>query len=421
MKFVKILINNIFIPFATFLFILVGVFAALLSAIIEFAVLKELFTSEYQEFIPSFLIALALVLLLEYSKLYLHYLLGRWKHKPDSNSAKYMKKVRIIVSIPIAISFVCTVIFSVTTLDKASYNENAFQTEKARIENQLKTDIQDGKAALDAEQAARLEPYRQAMETTNAEIANFNSGNTSYKKSKNKLDALLAQAESATQNFNTMESSLATEYSNKKTDFENQYRANAEAEIAALTDNADTSNATAYDNKVLSHFLEVIWSIVFHHSSYPRIVYLGIFTPEDIESEKLKAWCDQCIMLGIKTACAITIYLFFMLATSEKIQENNFLLGMAACFISIYISQKYILNSTEKSTATNNFTADCYNTIRDSILQGVLALIGYILLGFLFGQTALDLGWPTIAIGLGSSLSSCISELPQKILNDHPA
>lgn len=51
MKFVKILINNIFIPFATFLFILVGVFAALLSAIIEFAVLKELFTSEYQEFI----------------------------------------------------------------------------------------------------------------------------------------------------------------------------------------------------------------------------------------------------------------------------------------------------------------------------------------------------------------------------------
>ena len=103
MKFVKILINNIFIPFATFLFILVGVFAALLSAIIEFAVLKELFTSEYQEFIPSFLIALALVLLLEYSKLYLHYLLGRWKHKPDSNSAKYMKKVRIIVSIPIAI------------------------------------------------------------------------------------------------------------------------------------------------------------------------------------------------------------------------------------------------------------------------------------------------------------------------------
>jgi hypothetical protein len=63
-------------------------------------------------------------------------------------------------------------------------------------------------------------------------------------------------------------------------------------------------------------------------------------------------------MLGIKTACAITIYLFFMLATSEKIQENNFLLGMAACFISIYISQKYILNSTEESTATNNFTAD---------------------------------------------------------------
>ena len=150
MKFVKILINNIFIPFATFLFILVGVFAALLSAIIEFAVLKELFTSEYQEFIPSFLIALALVLLLEYSKLYLHYLLGRWKHKPDSNSAKYMKKVRIIVSIPIAISFVCTVIFSVTTLDKASYNENAFQTEKARIENQLKTDIQDGKVDWNA-------------------------------------------------------------------------------------------------------------------------------------------------------------------------------------------------------------------------------------------------------------------------------
>lgn len=55
MKFVKILINNIFIPFATFLFILVGVFAALLSAIIEFAVLKELFTSNTKSSSPHFL------------------------------------------------------------------------------------------------------------------------------------------------------------------------------------------------------------------------------------------------------------------------------------------------------------------------------------------------------------------------------
>lgn len=165
--------------------------------------------------------------------------------------------------------------FSVTTLDKASYNENAFQTEKARIENQLKTDIQDGKAALDAEQAARLEPYRQAMETTNAEIANFNSGNTSYKKSKINLMHYLLKLNPPLR-ISTQWKVLSPLNIATKTDFENQYRANAEAEIAALTDNADTSNATAYDNKVLSHFLEVIWSIVFHHSSYPRIVYLGI-------------------------------------------------------------------------------------------------------------------------------------------------
>lgn len=91
MKFVKLLLNNIFIPLCTILFILTGIFAALFSAIIEYSVLKELFKSKYQHFIPASIIAIALVLILEYGKFYLHYLSGRAKDS-DNAYAKTAKK-----------------------------------------------------------------------------------------------------------------------------------------------------------------------------------------------------------------------------------------------------------------------------------------------------------------------------------------
>lgn len=77
-----------------------------------------------------------------------------------------------------------------------------------------------------------------------------------------------------------------------------------------------------------------------------------------------------------------------------------------------------LFDTNSSSDSNNNIsTVDTYIVIRDSLLQGSLALIGYILLGLLFGQDAITLGWPTFAIGFGAALSSCISELPKKIFS----
>lgn len=447
MKFVKLLLNNIFIPLCTILFILTGIFAALFSAIIEYSVLKELFKSKYQHFIPASIIAIALVLILEYGKFYLHYLSGRAK---DSDNA-YAKTAKKIVFIPIAISFLCTVIFSVTTLDKASYDEDALQTQIEQINNDAQKEIQQQEAAFDTEHNERLAAYRETMNNANSALANYDSNNMNYRNSRTKVEALQAQANAATQDYKDADSALYEEYNTKKENSKKEILDRSNKKIAAAKAAHTDDQTSIYDNKVLSHFLQVIWSVIFKHSTYPRAVYLlicvfagllisafieiiisysshfmgtsfdSLVDTVDVPSEKLRNWCNQCILLYIKTVCALVLYLFCMVAASEKIELKNFLLGIIACFIAIYIMQNNsttLFDTNSSSDSNNNIsTVDTYIVIRDSLLQGSLALIGYILLGLLFGQDAITLGWPTFAIGFGAALSSCISELPKKIFS----
>ena len=77
MQFIGLILNQVLIPVATVFFILSGLVAAITSAGIEYSVFNSLFTSTNQTRIPTWLIAGSFVVVLEYSKIYLHYLNGR--------------------------------------------------------------------------------------------------------------------------------------------------------------------------------------------------------------------------------------------------------------------------------------------------------------------------------------------------------
>lgn len=85
MKFAQILINNVLIPVFTFILFLIGILAASISALIEYSVFEQFFESSYMVLLPSGVIAFAIVIAFEYSKIYLHFLLNRVQVTDNEN------------------------------------------------------------------------------------------------------------------------------------------------------------------------------------------------------------------------------------------------------------------------------------------------------------------------------------------------
>ena len=94
MQFIGLILNQVLIPVATVFFILSGLVAAITSAGIEYSVFNSLFTSTNQTRIPTWLIASSFVVVLEYSKIYLHYLNGRIPYLSDTFSKQFIKQAK---------------------------------------------------------------------------------------------------------------------------------------------------------------------------------------------------------------------------------------------------------------------------------------------------------------------------------------
>ena len=78
MQLIKTMINHVFIPILTILFICSGLLAAVTSATIEYSVFISLFTSVQQTFISPSLLALLFVIPHPLSQNTLHGKSGYW-------------------------------------------------------------------------------------------------------------------------------------------------------------------------------------------------------------------------------------------------------------------------------------------------------------------------------------------------------
>ena len=104
MQLIKTMINHVFIPILTLLFLCSGLLAAVTSATIEYSVFISLFTSVQQTFISPSLLALLFVIPLEYTKIFSHYLNGKLHEASPSFSKHFTRKVGVLVLIPTLIS-----------------------------------------------------------------------------------------------------------------------------------------------------------------------------------------------------------------------------------------------------------------------------------------------------------------------------
>lgn len=437
MRTIQHIINLIVIPLYNLIFIAAGIFAALLSALIEYCVFREFFTSEQLQLIPIGLLSFTLVFCMEFTKVYLHFLQDKLKQKKLEPYGVFRYIPHLTYAL-VSISIVCSIIFSVTTLDRPTYNEDVLIAEENAILEKLENDIDKLEKKCDAEFESNMLPYQNAINDLNRPIDPSilaAMGPLQTKVYFENLEIAKANVQSAYNNaVNTYRELRQSDFDSGKLELETT----AQKEIDALYATSASNTTNKYDNKILSSFLSVLTQVFFGTRTYSRVTYLSIsvllgvavslileiiisistkylsmpldFLVEDYKdiNQKLKNWSNEFVLTCFKTFCAIAVYIFIVSIYSATIQKNQLYLGFIACMLATFLVSKYI-HTPEDNISVKEFV---YYEVRNSILQGVISLIGYILLGFAFGADAMQLDMNTIAVGIGSSLSGGIAHVP---------
>lgn len=252
-------------------------------------------------------------------------------------------------------------------------------------------------------------------------------------------EILLKNLEEAHMNYTQAEDKYASERDENIRKETSNLKTAAQEKINALQLTSENETGNQFDNPILSSFLRVIAKVVFGADSYPRWVYLcfstilglaiaGIleviisitahllaipldFLTEDPSgiSQKLRQWCNELVLTIFKTFCAVFICILILAFYGAAITKEQVLSNILACMLAIYLVKKCLkLPPLEKLSATEYLLYQ----IRDCIVQGIVSLMGYVLLGFLLGNDALTLDLNTAAIGIGTAVSGCIGRLP---------
>lgn len=447
MQLIKTMINHVFIPILTLLFLCSGLLAAVTSATIEYSVFISLFTSVQQTFISPSLLALLFVIPLEYTKIFSHYLNGKLHEASPSFSKHFTRKVGVLILIPTLISLACSIIFSINALDLASYSSDSVNAQIAEITQSCEEDISQKQQSLAMEKSQRIAPYQASKETAFENLNSFTSSNLTSSLAKQKLAFLQDSASLTASEYAEREQEFEKDFQQKLHEYQTEREAQRDRDLAALTDLSDASVASQYDNPLLAHTLTVLFQTLFAHRSYPRSCYLvisivislalSIFlelfisfsqefiaqpldflapAPDPSLTEKTRRWCNDCILLFIKAICGITLYITIMFFAQKAIATNTIYRGILSYMLTYWLINRLPSLIKKPSDNNNALYSDIYYTARECLLQGVVAFGFYLLLGFLFGETAVNISVSTVAIGMGSFLAATLNRIPQELL-----
>lgn len=441
MKNVKIVLDLIIIPCGTLLFIMVGLFAAIISALIEYTVFRELFSSAYHEFIPSGAIALLLVGCLEYAKVYLHFLQNKIKSSSTiaTEHTMLIKWIPNLIRFLVAISLTCNIFFTVTTLYMPNYNEESVSIQIATIDTKLKSDKENVTQQYDDILAQKMTPFSKSKTAAEDALTNFDPSGYGPKALTSIYAGFNANITAANKEYTTALETYTLERTIGIQQECDALEQKATEEKEQLLDTSSPELAMTYDNKILSHFLVVIAETFFNKTSYSRSSYLCLCIlisivlsvvlevliaisssfisipidqladePKGI-STKIHTWCNEFVLTLFKTFCAVAIYIVILSFHYATLGKDEIYIGLLSCMISIYLTNKFILTPSGNNTSPKAFL---YYQIRDCVLQGIVSFMGYILLGFIFGKDSATLDINTVAVAIGSTLSGGMGRLP---------
>lgn len=161
--------------------------------------------------------------------------------------------------------------------------------------------------------------------------------------------------------------------------------------------------------------LEYVISFTFSYMSEVHEINLCDHINVD---RKFQERTEQFIIACIKAFCALTVYIIIIsIFSRDSVTRNHVWFALAAYILAICMEKLFLAKDTKLISTSENTKIEFYLAAKESIIQGVLSFAGFILLGFVFGEDAVNLDLSTIAIGIGATLSSLAGKVPEKILS----
>ena len=461
MKSLVVIIKSIFVPISAFLFLAIGFLACFFSGVVEYNVLKELLAMPEgsSTLINASFWPVILVMVLEGSKFTLHFYYTSLKRKKVKDSLKneecsenLEKVVKWVKNALVIVSFACTIIF----VTNVFFGDNGKSEIAARknIETKCDEELKNIKENLEIQKIEKKQAAKDLLTNEKQRIDNLYEqlgqiqANIAASTSKNARQYLQEEADTLREQIGNKEkvynSNLQKEYNNidtwydaELTSAEKKYGPDGTARQVA---ESDFEAEAMGDNPYLYTFLKAITKTLFQEG-YSRMTY---FLCVILLSVTISALLEACISIS-QSLLTLNVDTFYEILGEIPITEAEhiivkrvtWLIFSIICLLATYIITSICLNinvsrmqvimaiityvvtllfmdfswtsqnSKKKPTEEQLLPLwkKIFEVLPDTLISGLIAFSGYVLLGFLFDGNFAYGDLNSLAITLGGMMA----------------
>lgn len=450
MKNVITVLRHIISPLILCLFLILGFTAAMLSGVVEYHVIKELFPVKDAE-TYNFYIPLVIVIVLEGLKLFLHYIIPAHEQIGETKFLTVKKATKYVL---IVFSLICTVIYvsnSLYTPEKVNsfINEKEIRIE-SKYEAKKKTEIKE----MEKNEQIELSNAKIIVDNIENQLQILTPVYSPYWANKNYVEEKIRlenELESAKIEYEMKCNEIKSKYESEKKTIENDIEEEILKEKKSIVE--DFNYISAGDNTYLSSALLFMVS-VFGIKEYKRTMYylcvLGIsliisvvlelaisfaqsylalkrekleqlFGEDEIIEETFKRKADRIIGISVQASIMLAVYLICHTLSLDTMNlPKNIFPVFVSYLLSIILSSEKFLPANneylykEKDKKTYKTLIKVKNFTLPIVTQTLICIVGFILISIFLKNNLDNLIPTTIALSFGS-LSGQIILKPKTI------
>ncbi len=438
MKNIIVFLRHVVTPLIFCLFLVLGLTAAMLSGVIEYSVIKELFASSDANGY-SFYTPLIIVIVLEGLKLFLHYAVPA--HGRIGDTGIHIRIKSITKYVLVLFSLLCTVIYVSNSLYTPEAVKSSTETMIEQIELEYQTKLDNSIKGIENETIAYIENEKDKVESVRLELNQLTPvyrpriAYDNYIKEKQRLETKLDEAE---KEYELAYEDIMSQKEAKILQAKETNSIDMQKEIDAVFE--DFNYVSSGDNSYLSSALTFMVSVLgydeYNRTSYylcvlgialivSLVLELAISFAQfylSLNEDKLKALFDEngtideslkkranlIVKFVVQASVMLSIYLIYQAFAETIMTSKGIISAFASYLISIILtSGRFKLSLNVGKENTNNSKVHktivkAKNFALPMIVQTLICIVGFLLLSVYMGYTLSDLIPTTIALSVGS-------------------
>lgn len=440
MKFVIVVFRHVLTPLALIFAVLAGLLAAATSALIEYRVLQEWLRPEGTGllFLP-----LIIVVALEGTKLFLHFFGAALQQNNLTQSeqsllTKFRDILPLIRNGLVIFSFICSIIFTANAFYYKSVTGESDELTKAKEAISIEY---DKRMTAEMEQAELV--YQQAIAGADEQLQTAKEYWESieivytplieYQRTSAEKKAAWEIVIECQKKLKETEAVAQSERETSLNEFETQLDNWKNQELEKL--DSSVLGAVAGDNIYLRNFL-LFFSQTFFGKEYSRgayfmwvilislsisallegvillsqaIISFPVSVLEQMSSNFVISECERkklTHMVQVLVSMMIALALFLIYGASQELVYTGIDIGAAVVSTMITVLVPTMITAIEwkvPDTGWRKVAKDILSEARSTVIKGLLAFTGFVLIGLLFGESFSTLSMPAIGISLGNA------------------